>query len=180
MMKEEAWMVFECLTCQKGTDQFLVIAESLGRQRRDGGRGVPARVRRGIGEQGAGPPLCDRRERRVGEVCGRYIGHAKPMLLGTRRNCSNSTLPARNRRLPVELSDMHLLSLGQAATLSGRSIGEIRRAAKRGELSARNLNGVWITTEEAVETYEIDHPPKATRARERFRVRGQITPLTFP
>lgn len=53
-----------------------------------------------------------------------------------------------------------LISLKEAAKLSGLSYSHIRYLARNGELNARKLGRDWVTTEQAVKKYiASDHRP---------------------
>ena len=51
------------------------------------------------------------------------------------------------------LEGEQLISLSEAAALSGLSAAHLRRLAERGDLEAQKVGRNWITTQRAVERY---------------------------
>jgi excisionase family DNA binding protein len=49
-----------------------------------------------------------------------------------------------------------LLSLAEAAALSGMHPAHLRKLAERGDLEARKIGRMWVTTRRAVEAYMGD------------------------
>ncbi len=52
--------------------------------------------------------------------------------------------------------DERLISLSEAAAISGLSIAHLRRLADQGRLPARKIGRNWVTTADAVATYVKD------------------------
>jgi hypothetical protein len=60
-----------------------------------------------------------------------------------------------NRPSPIDpLTIGELLSLTEAAQLSGFSMIYLRQIAQRGRLRARKITGNWVTTMAAIEEYK--------------------------
>jgi excisionase family DNA binding protein len=70
-------------------------------------------------------------------------------------------MPSRAANGGLDLPDLpELISLSEAAELSGLSAGHLRLLASRGEIWAKKLGRNWVTTARAVEEYlKKDHRP---------------------
>ena len=59
------------------------------------------------------------------------------------------------------MDDERLISLSEAAALSGLSAAHLRRLAEHGKLRARKVGRNWITTAEAVAEYVRDEEKRS-------------------
>lgn len=54
------------------------------------------------------------------------------------------------------MAEERLVSLAEAAAISGLSAGHLNYLARKGKLSARKIGRNWVTTEQAVAQYLRD------------------------